>query len=1168
MSVKCGGTGASFADIQVDGVQVSTGNPTLDFDDADFTLTESPTDSFDITIDDSGIDHTAIANIGSTTHADIDSRLGYASSTGVITGGVLSIGSPTTTGTISDGSGQIVDGTSVTDVSWTGKTNIAVTNIATNIITFVSIDTNGDVVQRTTKPTNTQTRNEIYLGVWVHVDKTVVNTVNNEQSVAMQPSQQAQDLAKAIGFFNVTGNVYSASGADLTIDKSLGSLYFVGSNYVNNIKDPSLLSLAALTDATFQYRFQDGTNGTTDTTLDPDIWDDGGTSAAVSNNRWTVQRIYSFISNAVKIQPGQKVYTSLAAAREGINLDSFVTEPSIAANGLLRGFIIVKKGVTDLSDTSTTQFIESEKFGTSTGSGGLSVTDLQGAYNNSVTPEVVLESAQGAFSIQDNATPIGANLFEVQINGGATDFFAVTVDGVDVVGAITVTGLVDGRDIATDGSAQDTHIADSSDDHTQYARLAGRSGGQTLIGGIDANDDLILKSSSNVLLGNVMLTDTEALQLDPFGALSGNTTEIRFLELAANGSSYVGFKAANSFSGNVIWTLPDADGSSGQLLTTDSSGVLSWSAVTLTAGVGLSGGGDISTNRTFTVDLNELTTETSIASGDFITMVDITDSGSGKITFANLESTLNHDSLTGFVANEHIDHTSVTLTAGVGLSGGGDISTNRTFTVDLNELATETSIASGDFIAMVDITDSGSGKITAANFQAALNVEAFATAFTAGSVVFSDGSNLVQDNAGIFFDSGNNRLGVGNAAPSVTLDITGVTKLSDDLTVGATTLFVDVSVEQVTVGSTSTPEKFNVINAGACNIQVEATDTSVAGIMVKNTGNEWTMRAAGTTGNLQFRDVTAGVNVVTFVSGAPVNSIFIESGGDIGIGTNVATALLDIKGDCEIVGDLTVDTTTFHVDAANGRVGINDTTPSDDLQIVASGNDLSIVKITGTTADANAIDFAFAQDTDGNAQAFRFAPEFQPASDTGTSYGMNLNYHMGNTAFDVTNLYCHFARLTTDADYSGDLGTVYNFRADGLSHLGSGAITNFRGFYAADETAATNNYGFYSDMALASGSFGLYFPGTAANHLAGTLSVGLTAVLGTISASQGSVTGGVPVLYLGQADVSEEMMQFNSTIGTGNAIEAVGAKALTTTHFIKVTLTGGLTRYIPCGTIA
>jgi hypothetical protein len=41
-----------------------------------------------------------------------------------------------------------------------------------------------------------------------------------------------------------------------------------------------------------------------------------------------------------------------------------------------------------------------------------------------------------------------------------------------------------------------------------------------------------------------------------------------------------------------------------------------------------------------------------------------------------------HDNLSGFVANEHIDHSGVTLTAGTGLNGGGTIAASRTFTVD------------------------------------------------------------------------------------------------------------------------------------------------------------------------------------------------------------------------------------------------------------------------------------------------------------------------------------------------------------------------------------------------------------------------------------------------------------------------------------------------------
>ena len=73
---------------------------------------------------------------------------------------------------------------------------------------------------------------------------------------------------------------------------------------------------------------------------------------------------------------------------------------------------------------------------------------------------------------------------------------------------------------------------------------------------------------------------------------------------------------------------------------------------------------------------------------------------------------------------------------------------------------------------------------------------------------------------------------------------------------------------------------------------------------------------------------------------------------------------------------------------------------------------------------------------------------------------------------------------------------------------------------------------------------------------------------GNLKVDQDATGGARPVIILDQADVSEEMIEFVSTIGTGNAIEAVGGKSLSTTHFLKVTLPGALTRYIPCGTIA
>ena len=71
-----------------------------------------------------------------------------------------------------------------------------------------------------------------------------------------------------------------------------------------------------------------------------------------------------------------------------------------------------------------------------------------------------------------------------------------------------------------------------------------------------------------------------------------------------------------------------------------------------------------------------------------------------------------------------------------------------------------------------------------------------------------------------------------------------------------------------------------------------------------------------------------------------------------------------------------------------------------------------------------------------------------------------------------------------------------------------------------------------------------------------------------VHVDQSSATGAIPVLLLDQGDDDQDMIEFTGTVGVGNCIEAVGAKTLTTTHFIKVTITGVGERYIPVGTIA
>lgn len=121
-------------------------------------------------------------------------------------------------------------------------------------------------------------------------------------------------------------------------------------------------------------------------------------------------------------------------------------------------------------------------------------------------------------------------------------------------------------------------------------------------------------------------------------------------------------------------------------------------------------------------EISAITAKVTPVAGDFFIIEDSAAADVKKsVTFSALETALNHDSLTGFVVNEHIDHSTVTLTAGSGLAGGGDITANRTFDLDINSLTVAT-VAAGDFVPFWDITATATNKKTTfANFEAAVD---------------------------------------------------------------------------------------------------------------------------------------------------------------------------------------------------------------------------------------------------------------------------------------------------------------------------------------------------------------------------------------------------------------------------------------------------------------
>lgn len=87
------------------------------------------------------------------------------------------------------------------------------------------------------------------------------------------------------------------------------------------------------------------------------------------------------------------------------------------------------------------------------------------------------------------------------------------------------------------------------------------------------------------------------------------------------------------------------------------------------------------------------------------------DTGNNEIDVDLVEGNINHDNLSNFVANEHIDHSSININAGTGLSGGGDLTTSRTLNLDDTSVSPGTY---GDNNSVVQITVDQQGRITAA----------------------------------------------------------------------------------------------------------------------------------------------------------------------------------------------------------------------------------------------------------------------------------------------------------------------------------------------------------------------------------------------------------------------------------------------------------------------
>lgn len=370
--------------------------------------------------------------------------LALASSTGLVSGGILSIGAPTSTFSIATGTGEVVDVTNpaapvVTPVSWATQSNVTVTNIGTQPVTYILVNSAGALVQQSTYPTPTQRRDNIFIGRLNHFNNTSISFADTFPDYKLSPVAGFYDLVDAMAPFKIGGLSVSANGANLSMNISAGTAFFRSANYASTIKNPNLITFAGGSPQAFRKMTSTTTPDVADVTLiDPANYDVGGVVTPVGGGggRSTIQRIYAYKSGAIRVQYGQNFYANLNAAVAAISSDSFTPNPTIENTAILIGYLALERSATDLSNTNQARFVTAARFdaGGQASVGG--TTTLQQAYLNSILPQIVLNSTQSAFTIDDAATPLGTDLFQVRNNAGTTDYLAVAAAGTSVTNLI------------------------------------------------------------------------------------------------------------------------------------------------------------------------------------------------------------------------------------------------------------------------------------------------------------------------------------------------------------------------------------------------------------------------------------------------------------------------------------------------------------------------------------------------------------------------------------------------------------------------------------------------------------------------------------------------------------------------------------------------------------